>query len=75
MEDEKFGLHKKSEIRCPSYTGVTCIDGGCPKALQDEYREYGIPVVYECSECMYYHGCEDCALLGTEYCEKNGKEI
>lgn len=28
-------------------------------------------VVRDCRECHYYKGCEDCALCGTEYCDKN----
>lgn len=57
------------EKRCSSYVGVTCVDGGCPNAMADEYPEYG----YEhcsCDECGYYKGCEDCALAGTEHCSK-----
>ena len=23
-----------------------------------------------CEECGYYKGCEDCALVGTEHCDK-----
>lgn len=37
--------------------------------MADEYPEYG----YEpctCEECGYYKGCEDCALAGTEHCNK-----
>ena len=41
------------KTRCPSYCGITCVDGSCPNALADEYPEYG----YEhctCEECGYY---------------------
>ncbi len=54
----------KEESRCKEYVGVTCVNGGCPNAMADEYPEYG----YEhctCEECGYYKGCEDCALAGT----------
>ena len=59
----------KEESRCKDYVGVTCVNGGCPNAMADEYPEYG----YEhctCEECGYYKGCEDCALAGTEHCNK-----
>lgn len=52
--------------RCPEYIGVSCIDGTCPKANQEEYEEYGIPVVRTCYECSYYRGCEDCAGCGCD---------
>ena len=55
----------KEESRCKDCVGVTCVNGGCPNAMADEYPEYG----YEhctCGECGYYKGCEDCALAGTE---------
>jgi hypothetical protein len=29
-------------------------------------------VVHSCDECIYYKGCEDCALEGTEHCVKEG---
>lgn len=29
-------------FNCDSYTGVTCVDGGCPDALAEEYSDYGI---------------------------------
>ena len=40
------------EKRCSDYVGVTCVNGGCPNAMADEYPEYG----YEhcsCDECGY----------------------
>lgn len=52
--------------RCPEYIGVSCIDGSCPKANQEEYEEYGIPVVRSCFECSYYRGCADCAGYGCD---------
>lgn len=27
-------------FNCGSYTGVTCVDGGCPDALAEEYSDY-----------------------------------
>ena len=56
---------------CPSYTGVACSDGSCPKAWQEEYEERGMDVPKSCNDCWCNLGCEDCALDGTQYCEKN----
>ena len=56
--------------RCEMYVGVTCVNGNCPVALADEYEERGMDVVSKCDDCFYYKGCDDCALYGTEYCEK-----
>ena len=56
---------------CHSYTGVACIDGSCPKAWQEEYEERGMDVPKSCIDCWYNLGCEDCALEGTQHCEKN----
>ncbi len=56
--------------RCENYVGITCVDGGCPMALKDEYAERDYDVVHSCDECIYYRGCEDCALAGTEHCVK-----
>lgn len=53
-------------MRCVNYVGATCANG-CPDVLANEYPEYG----YEhctCEECVYYKGCNDCALYGTEMC-------
>ena len=58
--------------RCKGYCGVTCVDGGCPMALRDEYAERGYDITHNCNECIYYKGCEDCAFEGTEYCVKAG---
>ena len=55
---------KKKEDRCPTYVGVNCVGGYCPKALQE-----GKTV--KCEDCFYYNGCEDCALRGTEYCTES----
>ena len=52
------------EKRCPSYTGVACVDGSCPIANREEYIEYGVPVINSCDECSSYKGCEDCAWCG-----------
>ena len=59
---------------CPNYVGFTCVSGFCPMALRDEYIERGIPLVRSCNECIYYEGCEDCALFGTEYCSGEEKQ-
>ncbi len=63
------------EKRCRDYVGVTCVDGGCPIALADEYAERDMDVVRDCEGCIYYKGCEDCALCGTEYCDKKGTNM
>ncbi len=58
---------KITDLRvCPSYIGVACIDGSCPKANKEEYEEYCIPVVYSCEECHFYLGCADCAEYGCD---------
>ena len=46
-------------FNCGSYTGVTCVNGGCPDALAEEYSDYGYTHT-DCSECAYYRGCKDC---------------
>lgn len=56
--------------RCGDYVGVACVDGTCPKANMDEYSIKDMDVITNCDECYFYKGCEDCALNGTEYCEK-----
>lgn len=56
---------------CKGYVGVACVDGSCPKANAEEYAERCINVIKDCKNCFYYRGCEDCAFLGMEYCEKN----
>lgn len=64
----------ETKTRCPSYCGITCVDGSCPNALANEYPEYG----YEhctCEECGYYKGCSDCCFAGnSEYCAESEKE-
>ena len=55
---------------CERYVGMACVDGTCPMAAQDEYEEHCIPAIRSCEECWKYRGCEDCALEGTEYCDK-----
>lgn len=57
-------------MRCKAYVGLACVDGTCPIANSEEYEEYCIPVVTRCEDCSCYKGCDDCALLGTEYCDK-----
>ena len=61
------------KMRCKNYVGVACVDGSCPMANMEEYEERCMPVVRKCEDCFYYEGCEDCALDGTEYCDKEGK--
>lgn len=58
--------------RCKAYVGVSCVDGSCPMANQEEYEERCIPTIRKCDECPYYEGCKDCALADTKYCPKEG---
>lgn len=58
---------------CPNYCGIACVDGSCPKANIEEYRERCMDVIKKCSECPYYHGCIDCCFFATEYCIENYK--
>lgn len=53
---------------CKRYVGLSCVDGTCPMANEEEYVERGIPTIKRCEECFYYQGCDDCALFDTEYC-------
>ena len=46
-------------MRCPNYTGVTCVNGNCPNALADEFPEYGYQHL-TCEEFGYYKGRDDC---------------
>lgn len=60
---------------CPSYVGLSCVDGSCPLALQEEYvdiyEDAGYPVIKNCKECHRYFGCDDCVFLNDEeYCPK-----
>ncbi len=55
---------------CRGYIGFACVNGSCPKANLGEYAERYM----DCKNCFYYRGCEDCAFLGMEYCEKNDKK-
>ena len=52
--------------RCVNYVGLACVDGTCPAAWDET------PHLKEtdCENCFFYKGCEDCALSGTEHCEK-----
>ena len=59
---------------CKSYVGVACIDGSCPIAQRGDHELMSIPVLYKCEDCWMYKGCEDCALEGTEMCEKNNNQ-
>lgn len=60
--------------RCPEYLGPTCIDGGCPIALADEYAERGYDVIHSCDDCLYYEGCEDCAWACYDDCPNYKKK-
>lgn len=63
-------MTERNAYRCPNYVGVSCVDGSCPKALQDEYQERGIPCVWRCSDCRLYEGCKDCAFVRGQICMK-----
>lgn len=54
---------------CRDYVGPVCVDGSCPRAWRD-YAGSHADAVVECENCFYNRGCEDCALLGTEFCDE-----
>lgn len=58
-------------MQCRDYVGVACVDGRCPKVQAEEYEEFGMTVIRNCADCFFYEGCKDCALSGTEYCDKS----
>jgi hypothetical protein len=62
--------NKYKPERCKSYLGATCVSGGCPIALRDEYAERGYDIVHNCDECPYYKGCEDCAFEDSNICKE-----
>lgn len=57
-------------MHCKNYVGVTCVNGGCPMALAEEYAECCMPIIRDCEDYPFNNGCEDCALSETEYCVK-----
>lgn len=66
------------EKRCKNYVGVACVDGSCPVANYRYFMGKGMPEIAKafadagnCTDCLYYRGCEDCALADTEYCQDN----
>lgn len=61
-------------FNCGSYSGVTCVDGGCPDALAEEYSDYGYTHT-DCSECAYYRGCKDCYFNRRSRCVVYEKDI
>lgn len=61
-------------FNCDSYSGVTCVDGGCPDALAEEYSDYGYTHT-DCSECAYYRGCKDCYFNRRSRCVVYEKKI
>ena len=60
--------------QCPDYVGITCVDGHCPIANADEYAERGMDVIRNCDDCIYYKGCDDCALCDTELCSNKDNQ-
>ena len=61
-------------FNCDSYTGVTCVDGGCPNALAEEYPDYAYTHT-DCSECGHYRGCKDCFFNLISRCVVYKKDI
>lgn len=55
-------------VTCPGYMCISCVDGNCPIARSDDYSEYGLDVIDDCSECPKYQGCDGCVYRGTQYC-------
>lgn len=53
---------------CKGYCGVSCVDGSCPIANIEEYKERDYDVIRNCKECSRYKGCEDCCFEGTDAC-------
>ena len=45
---------------CKYYVGVTCVNGSCPRAYAEIYKERGMDAIHSCEECSSYRGCEDC---------------
>lgn len=39
---------------CPSYCGLSCVDGSCP------YADCRSLSSNDCAECWCYEGCSDC---------------
>lgn len=57
-------------MRCPTYKGIFCMYGRCPK----EYPQYGHKPC-SCDECEHYKGCEDCYFNDKiEYCSESEKK-
>ena len=77
QEKRKYFITEKGKMImfiCDSYTGVTCVDGGCPDALAEEYSDYGYTHT-DCSECAYYRGCKDCYFNRESRCVVYDKDI
>lgn len=55
--------------RCPNYVGLACVDGTCPIANREGY----VLTIDDCDKCFYHKGCEDCALEGTEHCDRRAE--
>lgn len=53
---------------CRRYLGVHCIDGSCPRAMEEEYADRCMDIVTSCEECPFYYGCVDCGWWGTSIC-------
>lgn len=41
---------------CDNYCGVNCVNGHCPASI-DDFEDM------DCSECIYYNGCDDCGFF------------
>ena len=55
--------------RCKDYLCDACVDGRCPIANSEEYKDCGMDIVNFCVDCTYYKGCKDCVLEGSDYCD------
>jgi hypothetical protein len=77
QEKRKYFITERGKMimfNCDSYSGVTCVDGGCPDALAEEYSDYGYTHT-DCSECAYYRGCKDCYFNRESRCAVYDKDI
>lgn len=72
LEDIEKGFEVLGVIEeikpCRRYVGVHCIDGSCPKAMEEEYADRCMDIITSCEECLFYYGCKDCGWWGTSVC-------
>ena len=68
--------------KCERFCNGHCCTSDCPNIRCDEFEEYyDIPASdagyerVECKDCIYddqHCDCNDCYLMGGEYCPKSG---